>query len=161
MVAAWNFLKSKTIIVHLFVKHLLLSGSNAIRLNFRFRFVLGRTGEKFSFTESVSFVAPNLLLAPWSISAVWSALTTGPGLLFWFWFLFDLRVECVCTKLGLGNFSSSESDNWRLDVPLSLVKITARVSSSVELEESSLFWDWFFFWSVWLDELALRQARLL
>ena len=47
-----------------------LSGSNAIRLNFLLRFVLGLTGEKFSLTESVSMLSFLLLLtAPGSKKA--------------------------------------------------------------------------------------------
>ena len=104
-----------------------LSGSSAIRLNFRLRFVLGRlTGEKFSLTESVSATFNNFLF-------VWID-PPALGVL-----MFLLR-NLGTMDAGRGILSSSESDNWRLDVPRSLVMITARVSSS-ELDDPSLFCD--------------------
>lgn len=145
-----------------------LSGSRAILLNFLLRFVLGLTGEKFSFTESVStFINFCCCCCCWPTcwgcccccccccSCCWGCCCC------WCWKLtFFLFVECT-RDLGLSRtVSSSESVNCRLEVPRSLVRITARVSSE-ELDESSLwFWE-FFNKSDDFDVPEFRQVKLL
>ena len=105
-----------------------MTGSMAIRLNFRFRFVFGRTGEMFSPCESDSFPA---------------AADAGAETRAEFHDSERFFREAVVTFKAVALFISSESVNCKLEVPRSPRLDRPIPTLSSMLKKEKCFKSWF------------------